>query len=124
MSAQDKEIIGEASVASRKGEDTLPKLRTLMTGIAFGESPRWHEDRLWFSDWIAQEVIAVDLEGKSEVITRVQSLPFCLDWLPDERLLITSRRSILRMEPNGSLVTHADLGGLTEPAAPDLRSRY
>jgi sugar lactone lactonase YvrE len=114
MSPQNKEIVGEASVASRKGEDALPKLRTLMTGIAFGESPRWHEDRLWFSDWIAQEVIAVDLEGKSEVITRVQSLPFCIDWLPDARLLITSRRSILRLEPNGSLVTHADLGGLTD----------
>jgi len=36
-----------------------------MTGIVFGESPRWHDDRLWFSDWGAQEVVAVDLEGNS-----------------------------------------------------------
>ncbi len=49
----------------------MPELQTLMTGLAFGESPRWHEGRLWFSDWGAQEVIAVDLEGKSEVIVRV-----------------------------------------------------
>jgi len=83
-------------------------------GLAFGESARWHEDRLWFSDWIAQEVLAVNLEGKSEVITRVRSLPFCIDWLPDGRLLITSGRSILRMEPDGSLVTHADLSSLTD----------
>ena len=89
-------------------------LRTLLTGLAFGESPRWHEDRLWFSDWIAQEVLAVDLAGKSEVITRVKSLPFCIDWLPDERLLITSGRSLLRMEPDGSLKTHADLSSLTD----------
>ena len=89
-------------------------LRTLLTGLAFGESPRWHEDRLWFSDWIAQEVIAVDLEGKSEVITHVKSLPFCIDWLPEGRLLITSGRSLLRMEPDGSLVTHADLSSLTD----------
>ena len=40
----------------------------LMTGLVFGEQPRWHEDRLWFSDWGTQEVIAVDLEGNSEVI--------------------------------------------------------
>ena len=51
-----------------------PELQTLMTGIAFGESPRWHDDRLWFSDWGAQEVIAVDLEGKSEVIVRVPTV--------------------------------------------------
>jgi len=94
-------------------ESTTPELKTLMTGIAFGESPRWHEGRLWFSDWIAQEVIAVDLRGKSEVITRVQALPFSLDWLPDGRLLITSGRNLLRMGPDRSLETHANLGSLT-----------
>jgi sugar lactone lactonase YvrE len=39
-----------------------------MTGITFGESPRWHDGRLWFSDWGTQQIIAVDLEGKSEVM--------------------------------------------------------
>jgi len=29
-----------------------------------GESPRWHENRLWFSDWGAQEIVTVDLDGK------------------------------------------------------------
>jgi sugar lactone lactonase YvrE len=85
-----------------------------MTGIAFGESPRWHDGRLWFSDWVAQEVVAVDLDGTSEVITRVHSLPFSIDWLPEGRLLITSGRSLLRLEPDGTQVTHADLSGLTE----------
>jgi len=94
-----------------------PELQTLMTGIAFGESPRWHDDRLWFSDWGAQEVIAVDLEGKSEVIVRVQfpSFPMCIDFLPNGRLLVVSARDrlLLRMEPGGSLVTYADLTGLS-----------
>ncbi len=48
----------------------MPELQTLTTGLAFGESPRWHHDRLWFSHWGAQEVVAVDLKGKSEVIVR------------------------------------------------------
>jgi sugar lactone lactonase YvrE len=61
----------------------VPEVGTLLTGLGFGESPRWHEDRLWFADWMAQEVIAVDLDGISEVITRVESFPFCIDWLPD-----------------------------------------
>jgi sugar lactone lactonase YvrE len=92
----------------------VPEPRVLMTGIAFGESPRWHDGRLWFSDWVAQEVVAVDLDGRSEVITRVEALPFSIDWLPDGHMLITSGRSLLRMETHGSLVTHADLSGLTE----------
>ena len=94
----------------------IPEQQTLMTGLAFGESPRWHADRLWFSDWGAQEVIAVDLEGKSEVITRIQSFPFCIDFLPDGRLLVVSARDqlLLRMEPDGSLVTHANLTSLSD----------
>jgi sugar lactone lactonase YvrE len=93
----------------------IPELHTLMTGLTFGESPRWHDDRLWFSDWGAQEVIAVDLSGKSEVITRIQSFPFCIDFLPDGRLLVVSARDrlLLRMEPDGSLVTRADLSSLS-----------
>jgi sugar lactone lactonase YvrE len=94
----------------------VSELQTLMTGIAFGESPRWYDDRLWFSDWGTQEIIAVDLEGESEVIVRVPSFPFCIDFLPDGRLLIVSasERLLLRREPDGPLVTHADLSTLSE----------
>src|SRR5262245_31486927 len=42
-------------------ESSMPELKTMMTGISFGEQPRWHENRLWFSDWGSREVIAVDL---------------------------------------------------------------
>ncbi|HUK68390.1 MAG TPA: SMP-30/gluconolactonase/LRE family protein [Streptosporangiaceae bacterium] len=95
----------------------MPEPQTLMTGIVFGESPRWRDGRLWFSDWGAQEVIAVDLRGKSEVVVRVSfpSVPMCIDWLADgPRLLIVSPSDglLLRREPDGSLVTHADLSGL------------
>jgi sugar lactone lactonase YvrE len=82
-----------------------------------GESPRWHDDRLWFSDWGAQEIIAVDLDGKSEATLRTQfGLPFCFDWLPDGRLLVVSGRDnlLLRCEPDGSLVTHTDLHELSD----------
>ena len=94
----------------------MPELQTLMTDIMFGESPRWHGDRLWFADWGAQELIAVDLEGKSEIIVRIPSFPFCIDWLPDGRLLIVSARDrlLLRWEPDGSLVTHTDLSNLSD----------
>ena len=88
----------------------------LMTGITFGESPRWHDERLWLSDWGTQEVIAVDHEGRSEVIVRTPMSPFSIDWLPDGRLLITSGPDglLLCREPDGSLATHADLSGLSD----------
>ncbi len=87
---------------------------TLMEGIAMGESPRWHDGRLWFSDWLAHEVVAVDLEGRSEVIARVDAFPFSIDWIPDGPMLITAGRNLLRLEADGSLATHADLNALTE----------
>jgi sugar lactone lactonase YvrE len=88
----------------------------LLDGLAFPESPRWHDDRLWVSDWGAHEVIAVDLGGTSEVVARVPSFPMCIDFLPDGRLLIVSAGDglLLRREPDGSLTTHADLSGLAD----------
>ncbi|RSM47923.1 gluconolaconase [Actinoplanes sp. ATCC 53533] len=94
--------------------------RTLLTGIVFGESPRWHDGRLWFADWARQEIIAVDLAGRSEVMLRLPGAggfsPVCIDWLPDGRLLLVSgaSRSVIRQEPDGTLVTHADLDGAFE----------
>jgi sugar lactone lactonase YvrE len=97
-------------------EASAPSAKTLITGLALGESPRWHDGRLWLSDWGAQELIAVDLEGQSEVIAHVPSFPFSIDWLPDGRLLIVSasERRLLRREPDGSLATYVDLAGLSQ----------
>ncbi len=100
----------------------MPELQTLMSGLTFPESPRWHDDRLWFPDWGAHEVIAVDLAGRSDVVARVPSFPMCIDFLPDGRLLIVSAsdRRLLRREPDGSLMTHAELSGLAEHAWNDI----
>ena len=95
--------------------NTLSQLNILATGISMGESPRWHDGRLWFSDWGAQEIVAVDLDGNKEVMVKVPFfLPFCIDWLPDGRLLIVSGREsrVVRLEADGSLMTYADLSGI------------
>jgi sugar lactone lactonase YvrE len=84
--------------------------RLLLAGLAFGESPRWHDGRLWFADWMAAEVVAVDLQGKREVICKPAWFPFSIDWLPDGRLLLTSagKQALARIEEDGALVPHAD----------------
>src|SRR5512139_3369782 len=94
----------------------MSDLRTLMTGIVFGESARWHDGRFWFADWARQEIIAIDLDGTSELILCTGGAgfgPVCIDWLPDGRLLLVSggSQSVIRREPDGTLVTHADLSG-------------
>ena len=91
-------------------------VQILATGLLLGESPRWHDGRLWFADWGAQELIAIDLAGTREVIGRVPSFPFSFDWLPDRQLLIVSARDrlLLRREADGRQVTYADLSRLSD----------
>jgi len=94
---------------------TVADTRTLLTGLGFGESPRWHDGRLWLCNWGFGEVLTVGPDGTGEVAARVPTtIPFSIDWLPDGRLLIVSgpEALLLRPEPDGSLVTHADLTGL------------
>lgn len=100
----------------------MPELQTLLTGLAFGESPRWREDRLWLSDMGADDVVTVDLEGNSEVVARVPATPMGIGWLPDGRLLIVASRDglLLRRRADGSLVPHADLNGLADHAWSDM----
>jgi sugar lactone lactonase YvrE len=90
-------------------------MTVLMEGIAFGESPRWHDGRLWFSDWGAHQVIALNRDGSHEVVVSVPSFPMCIDFLPDGRLLVVDspRRRLLRREPDGSMVAHADLAPIS-----------
>jgi sugar lactone lactonase YvrE len=90
--------------------------RVVLTDLDFPESPRWRDGRLWVSDWGAGEVIAVAPDGGREVVARVSSGLMCIDHLPDGRLLIVSSgdRRLLRLEPDGSLVGHADLSPLGE----------
>jgi sugar lactone lactonase YvrE len=89
--------------------------RLVLDGIAMGESPRWHDGRIWFADWMAGQIIAVDDTGTSEVMVRHQSLPLCFDFLPDGTLLVVSSTecALLRLDQRGELVRYADLSAET-----------
>ena len=94
----------------------------LCSGLGLVESPRWHNGRLWFSDWITGEIIAVDDTGARELMLHHASLPLCFDFLPDGRPVIVSnqQRALLVLQPDGSLDTFADLSALSSFGCNDI----
>ena len=94
----------------------------LLGGLGFGEAPRWRDGKLWFSDFYRHAVFTVDEEGQESRIVDVPGQPSGLAWLPDGRLLVVSMtdRKLMRLEPDGSLVEHADLSEIADFHANDL----
>jgi sugar lactone lactonase YvrE len=90
---------------------TMISVDVLCSGFGLVESPRWHEGRLWFSDWTGGQIVAVDDDGAMEVVVEHRSLPMCFDFLPDGRLVLVSNQeqALLTLEGDGSLATYADL---------------
>jgi sugar lactone lactonase YvrE len=95
-------------------KSSTAEVKILMSGLMFGESPRWRDGRFWVSDWAAHEIIAIDPDGQHEVVVREPSFPLCMDFLPDGRMVVMAGRRVLRREPDGALVVHADLSNLSE----------
>jgi sugar lactone lactonase YvrE len=87
--------------------------RILLGGLAMPESPRWHDGRLWFSDWGTGQIMAVDLDGNSHVVDHGPDGPgWAVNWLPNGRMLMTGDE-LVRVEPDGSRVRHADLSHIS-----------
>ncbi len=98
------------------------ELHVVLEGQTFLEGPRWFDDRLWVSDFYTNRVLATDGHGSVEVIAEVPNQPSGTGRLPDGRELIVSMRDhrILRREPGGELVEHADLSSLVTGMLNDM----
>jgi sugar lactone lactonase YvrE len=89
----------------------MPEPRIVLSGLGIPESPRWHEGRLWFCNWIDRQVVAVDMDGTAQVmLTRDPAshpMGYSIDWPPDGRLLTTGDK-VRRQEPDGSMAVLAE----------------
>jgi sugar lactone lactonase YvrE len=90
---------------------TTDQSQPFVEGLRFGESPRWHDGRLWYADFYSNTVSSADESGRVRVEVEVPGEPGGLGWLPDGRLLVVSRkpRTVLRLEADGRLLLHGDL---------------
>lgn len=100
----------------------MSRLRTIVSGLGFAESPRWHAGRLWFVDFFSGEVARCDLDGERETVTRVENMPGGLGFLPDGTPLVVSQRDfkLLSIHPDGSTSLYADLSSHCIGAANEL----
>ncbi|HEY7979861.1 MAG TPA: SMP-30/gluconolactonase/LRE family protein [Candidatus Eremiobacteraceae bacterium] len=105
---------------------TNSHLSILAEGFVFPESARWRDDRLWFCDWGTSVIWNVGIDGLrrrvGEIPTKQTSKapqqrgPFCLDWLPDGRMIVVSGqdRQLLALEPGSQVPVYADLSSLSD----------
>ena len=84
----------------------------LREGLAFGEAPRWHEGRLFYSDFYRHGVFSMAADGSDEqLVIEVPGQPSGLGWMPDGSMLIVSMTDhrVLRRALDGTLTLHADI---------------
>ena len=96
-------------------------VETLLDGLTFPEAPRWHDSRLWFSDFFNYRVMAVGMDGAADAIATVPECPSGLGWMPDGTLLVVSieDRRLLRQQA-GRLAVHADLSSIAGGPCNDM----
>ncbi len=97
-------------------------MQTLVDGLTFAEGPRWHEGKLWFSDFYSHRVLTLDDHGKVETVVEVPGRPSGLGWTPAGDLLVVSMldRSLLRLGAGGELKAVADLSHLASGPCNDM----
>ena len=90
----------------------MAQVTSLVTGRAFLEGPRWHDDALYVSDMHGDAVLRVAEDGDVSTVVEVEQ-PSGLGWLPDGSLLISSmaRRCVMRFD-GSDLLVHADISGV------------
>jgi sugar lactone lactonase YvrE len=99
----------------------MPTAQVLADDIYFGEAPRWHDGRLWFSDFYDHAVKSVDTHGSVRIELTLDDQPSGLGWLPDGRLLIVAMSTLeVRRQDSDGVHTHAKLGGFALHLANDM----
>ena len=91
-----------------------PVTEVYLSGLVFGECPRWHDGALWVSDMFGGRVLQASAAGQARTVLELPGgRPSGLAFLDDGSLLLVSMldRRLLRRWPDGRLAPFADLSG-------------
>ena len=99
----------------------MTDLIVVADNLGFVEAPRWHDGKLWFSDFYARAVQTVDADGTVERITYVPGQPSGLGFAPDGAVMIVSSHDghILR-RVDGATSILADIGSIYRGGLNDM----
>lgn len=105
-----------------RGQLSAKQPAVVLEGFSYLECPRWHDGRLWVSDFYTEKVLAIDRRGGAEVVAEVPGQPSGLGFLPDGRLLVVSMRDhrLLVRDGSGRLEEYADLSGVVSGVLNDM----
>ena len=90
---------------------TITETKVLVSeGVVWGESPRWHDGVLYFSDIMGKKLMKTDLAGNAEIIVEVPAMPSGTGFLPDGReLTVSGGDGMLYTVEDGKLVPYANI---------------
>ena len=96
-------------------------LTVFHTGVDFGEGPRWHDERLWFSDFYRRGIFSIGVDGERRELA-VDDQPSGLGWMPDGTLLYVSMtaKRVMAVSPGGEPVVHADVSPIATHFCNDM----
>lgn len=93
-----------------------PQSGIKLSDVCFGEGPRFHEGRLFFSDMHMGEIISLDpsVPGSASV-TKVDFDPSGLGWLPDGRMVAVAMKelAVYVQQAHGAFELYSDLSALS-----------
>jgi sugar lactone lactonase YvrE len=75
-------------------------------GLTFGEGPRWHDERLWYSDFYRHAIFSTHDGTDERLELMVPNQPSGLGWLPDSDLLFVSMtdQRVMRRHDDASVL--------------------
>jgi sugar lactone lactonase YvrE len=87
--------------------------RPFVDGIVYGEGPRWHHGRLWFTDGPAGRVYSAGEDGGLTVQAEVPKASG-LGWLPDGTLVVSALfdAKIYHVDARGEIVATFDVSDM------------
>lgn len=99
-------------------------LQTISSGHGYLEAPRWHDGRLWASDFFGKHVLHFEEDGSHTAFATLEESPSGLGFLQDGSVLVVlldpTKKKVVRIASDGSVSEYADIAHIARGMANDM----